>query len=396
MPGLRGRSRSVRSKPAGSRPSSGMGSLIRRMGRTSLAPSLRGGVSRARRYATPSRSPSRAPSLASSFGSRGSSLTSSGVGISGSQISRSHAASKLGRFEKRAGQPMIWSQNVGYRVDGPSGFTRHDCTPVLLNNLHLQSMWQQVLAQTGDSTVPGAGIGGTKFRPPQKFFVETVEAHLMFTNSCLAQCEVDIFEMLAIRDVPTQMTYYGNVNATATYYNILTDPANMWAQGSEIQSGQVGAVGVGAPSTFFGAKPTDVELIKQYFKIVSKKTVVMSPGATHRHTVKMRVNRLIDSANLQLNFSNPAANSAQPNNWKGLTRYFMVVQRGLPVSSKGESPIVTTADTHIDYVWDYRYKFTYVTNNALLTNNQDNLQSLADEPNVLTTFNSSIQVNAFT
>jgi len=72
----------------------------------------------------------------------------------------------------------------------------------------------------------------------------------------------------------------------------------------------------------------------------------------------------------------------------------MVVHRGFPVSgSADENAVVTTADTHIDFVWDCRYTFTYVINNQSLVYNTDGLQTLAAEPRVVTTFGTQITPN---
>jgi hypothetical protein len=256
-------------------------------------------------------------------------------------------------------------------------------------------MYKQVQAQTSASVVPG-GSSSNVYRPPVKYLLESVQSHLVFTNSSLAQVECDIYEMLSKRDVDDTVA----MSVPSGTFTAYPTPDDLWVQGSIWQNGL--PTGTVPPSSNIGASPFDVNWVKQYFKCIKKLRVQLAPGASHRHAINGKYGKLIDGALIdQALGSGSSRNTGIPYNWRGLTRYWMIVQRGFPVSTVKTDTVpslVTTADTHLDVVFDTRYKFTYVVNNASIVYNTDNLVSLAEnvEPEVITTFNSQKAINAAT
>ena len=341
MPGLRGRSGSRR--PAASA-ASGKGPALRGRSVSRLPPRPFASQIRSRR------SPSRSPSRARSSLSRGSSMVSTGLGITDSKSAGSSGkADKLGKTMKRVGTKMVYSSCYGVRSNADAGFqgifdgyqiggSFPSNTFSVASNDALQFIYTNYIVPNVQNLTPNV---------PGKYLLETALAHLTFTNSSLAQAECDIYEFVASRDVDASVAYTlpsGLLSAKST-------PSDLWQKGAILQNNNPSTTTI-SPATFVGANPKDASWIKQYFKMKKCVRVQLAPGATHRHEVKVRFNKLIDGALVN---QSAVGYTGVPRNWRGLTRYYMVVHRGFPVSGStgDETAVFTTADTHIDFVWDW-------------------------------------------
>lgn len=378
MPNLRGRSNTrgrrapsfspIRTAPAlrGT-----MAKLSSRLSALSLRPKAR------------SSAPSRRPAPKRRSGA----MVSTGLGITDSKSSASLKGDKLAKGLRKVGTPIVFSSCFGVRSDADAGFqgifggetslSYPNNGFALAQNDALQFIYTNYVVPNVQNLTPNV---------PGKYVLESALAHLTFTNSSLAQAECDIYEFVANRDVDARVAYTipsGLIDAASV-------PGDLWKKGATLQNNNSASALI-SPATFVGANPMDASWIRQYFKMKKCVRVQLAPGATHRHEIKVRFNKLIDGALVN---QSAVGYTGVPRNWRGLTRYYMVVHRGFPVSgSADENAVVTTADTHIDFVWDCRYTFTYVINNQSLVYNTDGLQTLAAEPRVVTTFGTQITPN---
>lgn len=205
------------------------------------------------------------------------------------------------------------------------------------------------------ATVPGAG--GSYPNAPKRCHVESVVNELLMTNSSLATQYIDIYDIVRKRDAGYTS---GGPGPTGT-------PLEAWKVGVSDQS---------PTSPDFTAwqnvssLPTDSKLFSDYFRIVKRSYVGLVAGATHRHQVILKPNRIIDSELLQ------RANG----DLAGYTVYTLLVINGQPASIKDEAgAIVTTATTALDVVNSRRIKYSYVQDNTNIWNVYDNLSSLVGE-----------------
>lgn len=215
-----------------------------------------------------------------------------------------------------------------------------------------------MLAQTPNST------GGFK---TNRFVLESSQFECLMTNSSLASCYVEIYDIARKRD------------ANATEYKFTENPLAAW------QQGVYNASGVSLLDwSVLRSSPFDSQVFKEWFKVVKRTRIELSQGATHKHSVILKPNKLIDAATPQF----------VDGDFAGLTMYTMVVFYGQPASLVGESGTsVTTAKIALDTVATSRYKYTWVsdtTQNVYIT---DNMVSLAGEQ-IVSTGAGDIRLNA--
>lgn len=208
------------------------------------------------------------------------------------------------------------------------------------------------------SLVPGAG--GTYPNAPKRLHVESIVNELLMTNSSLATQYVDIYDIVRKRDAGYTTGGQGADSPTS-------NPYEAWRYGVSDQ----------APTSpdltawqNVSSLPTDSKLFNDYFRVIKRSHIGLVAGATHRHSVILKTNRIIDSA-LVGRCSGDLA---------GYAVYTLVVINGQPASIKTEAgAIVTTATTALDVVNSRRFKYSYVQDNAVVWNVTDNLSTLTGE-----------------
>lgn len=201
--------------------------------------------------------------------------------------------------------------------------------------------------------VPGGGSGLV----PRQYVLQSCTVEYMITNSTLATMYIDVYDVIRRRDADLSLS-------TAS-----KNPREAWVNGVSDQTGTID------PTAFqnINSLPTDSRFFKDYFKVVQRNHIALSQGATHRHHVVLKSNKLIDTALLN--------NKEDDEDLAGLSVYTMIVVYGQPASITPEigPAVVTTAEGAIDVVKACRYKYTWVQDTANNFYYQDNLSSLTGE-----------------
>lgn len=194
---------------------------------------------------------------------------------------------------------------------------------------------------------------GTSSVQPKQFLLESATAEYIMTNSSLATIYVDIYDVVRKRDQSGSSETAG--------------PSAAWFQGVKNET----AGGLEDGAAMIGSLPTDSRLFKDYFKVVQRTHIGLTQGGTHRHSIKLKSNELIDTQLL----------NTSDGDLTGITVYTLVCAYGQPASvPQEEAPsIVTTASGFIDIVRTVRYKYSWVADFSNNFVSLDNLSSTAGE-----------------
>lgn len=264
-----------------------------------------------------------------------------GGSTSFSQFALAKRADKRVSAMKKIGAPNFYLINASDQLQVPEGFQGSIEFP----HISLEDL-QSIAAKVPDEGAPGIPA-------PKRYVLESCQAEFLITNSSLASMYVDIYDIVRKRDVGKSPTD--------------KQPLAAWQSGLYWESGgDTNAV------LAVNSVPTDSEEFKQYFKVVQRKHIGLPQGASHRHMVRLRPNRLIDTSLLNSLAGDPA----------GLTCYTMIVAYGQPVSVPKEGAVyadVTTASGAIDVVRSLRYKFTWIAEQSTRWTFVDGLVSLGTE-----------------
>lgn len=256
----------------------------------------------------------------------------------------------------------ILSDQYAIRVDGKYGFQAVSSYGF---------MTQQYLAKLPlyPATVPGVGTN-----LPYRINVQSVVGNVTLANACTAPVELEIYDIVLKRDLPLAVQWKQNAN-TWTVPQMYPDAC--WDIGSYANNATIPTGGSG-PQANIAASPFDSTLFNAYFKVKKRTKVLLGQGGIHRHTVVSKVNKILDSV-LFNQIANPSVTTPTSGElgWRSLTTFVMVVQKGLPVSDAEAATTVTTAETHVDVVQDFRIKWNYVTDNSYGVYNTDSLTSPA-------------------
>jgi len=155
---------------------------------------------------------------------------------------------------------------------------------------------------------------------PVRFCVRSVKAEVMFTNSTNVGCVMDIYDIQCKRDTPLKAI-------TGVPYDV-SDPVSAWILGSANQETATLPAGYTSGAYFPGALPQDSQLFKDYYKVISKKSIALGAGASHQHAVHLKHPRLLD-------VNESGVETSYLVGVKGFTFFTMVVIRGQVASSAG-------------------------------------------------------------
>jgi len=240
------------------------------------------------------------------------------------------------------GVPSYYVFNKSYLVSGATG----------LQAPQVVGQWNSVpdVYSMGLVAQASAVAGST----PLKFHVRSMKAEMMFTNSAEISCVMDIYDIAAIKDVPT--------SASTGPSNNVSTPWNAWFTGNSNQITTALPSGITNGLYVPGALPQDSQLFKDYYKIVSKKTIALGAGASHQHLINLTVPRVID-----LNESQTEAQYLAGS--KGFTFYTMIVVRGQIGSGDltSSQPLSQTSSTHVRCLTTERYEYQWLTYLGSLT-----------------------------
>lgn len=245
---------------------------------------------------------------------------------------------------KRVGAPNLTEVNFGSQSIAKEGF----------QNAYITSWLNQTDVQNIFTKVPSTSTVQPGYYKTTRCVVGSLQGEVMMTNSSLASCYVEIYDIARKRD------------ANKTEFVWTQDPLTAWIRG--IQD----STGLGQTDfQFLKASPFDSQVFKDWFKVVKRTRIELSQGATHKHGVLLNPNKLVDAS--MPNFVD--------GDYAGLTMYTMVVFYGQPASVPQENApaIVTTAQVALDFVTNNRIKYHWVSDTTFNVYQQDNLSSIAGE-----------------
>ena len=126
-------------------------------------------------------------------------------------------------------------------------------------------------------------VGTVSGDSPTRFHVHSLKASVTMSNNTSNTMFVDIYDFCAKKDIP--MT--SSTGATLT----VSTPANAWLT-SMFQQSQFSG-GVLAPAVL-GAVPTDGQIVKDYYKLVGKRSIVLPQNAVHVHKISLKLDKNFD------------------------------------------------------------------------------------------------------
>jgi len=287
--------------------------------------------------------------------------------ISGSQLVLRSKANKQISLMKRIGAPIV-------RVDQVSGQLNTLPTSAGQQAIFCVNVYGQDINSYCGAQYPNTYFGGAQdIQPgPRRYVHESLISELNMTNSQSSGIEMEIYDIVCKRDVPTNNVILVNGTQQGTLA-AANGPPLYWGYG--VQAGN------GAQQPYYqylGSSPYDSQFFRDYFKTLRRTRVFLPQGATHRHVVNLSPNKIMDET---------LYNSTVMWGFKGLTVYTMVVIKGLPVSRTFEADFnngaTTTDSVFLNWVQNRRFKWTWVQNQQNTAQYTNNMLPLTQEPPIV-------------
>jgi len=188
---------------------------------------------------------------------------------------------------------------------------------------------------------------------PMRFLARKINCEVDITNSSSWGCIVDIYDIVARRDVPSSAV-------APAGYNVGT-PFGAWVSGGQLQlSGSVPS-GYTDYTQVPGTQPNDSQLFKDYYRIVSKKTVLLPQVGQHKHRVVIDVQKAFDLNQVK-------TDSSWCVGYKDFTHFTMLVARGQPLATT-DSPVSATTygPVILRTITTERYEYSWVATSGMGT-----------------------------
>lgn len=217
--------------------------------------------------------------------------------------------SKIGKLELT---PGLIINNSSFRIEAQTGFQNSAILATYYTDVDVNQHF--TLSDTSASA---------------KVFLQSVHGEALITNQCNVNARITIYDVLARRDA----------NAGAT------DPQYAFANGFADNTG-----GLAANYSVPGASPYDNPRFVEYFKILRKTPVILSPGAVHSHEVHYAPNQM---------FSHEITSYTLSSAIGGLTLYTFMVFHGSPINDKTTQTQVSLAHQALDVVQKEAYRYKY-------------------------------------
>lgn len=271
-----------------------------------------------------------------SRGLRSSKIQGISGGLTESAVSLSAKRMRMDRRVVALGAPAHYQIVNGYDLLG-SAFAppaSGQQTPVILGQ------WNSVADINGfQAQIPTiATIGGDT---PTRFCLHSLKAVCTLNNPTSQTMYVDLYDIVARKDIPTAI-------ATGATYAVSL-PTQAW----ELSLFQQANSPIAFPASLqMGAVPTDGQLFNDYYKIVSKRSVVLPQNATHVHTVGLKLEKAFDKGELIVQSKYIAG-------WKDCTYYTMAVVRGQPCYDE-TSLLTTTITPALRWVVSEHYTYSWL------------------------------------
>ena len=199
---------------------------------------------------------------------------------------------------------------------------------------------------------------------PTRFHLHSLKANITMSNNTSNTMFVDLYDFCAKKDIPLSA-------ATGATLNVTT-PANAWLTSMLQQSDFSGGV---AAYQVLGSSPTDGQIVKDYFKLVGKRSIVLPQNAVHVHKISLKLDKNFDLGEM-------AIQAAYLAGFAGITYYTMAVIRGMPCCNSGVSGGVITTIPSLMWTTQEHYEYAWVQSAGSVWYGQNNIIG-AGTPSVL-------------
>ena len=181
---------------------------------------------------------------------------------------------------------------------------------------------------------------------PRQFVLESYRSEVQVANQTNVIAEVELYDCVLKRDLPT--TNAITTGNPAVPFALAASVIDYINKGMDMATASPS--GTYQASTYpYGASPYDSPLFKDYFKVVKRTVIEMSPGGVHQHVVSLKPNCLIRE---------DVTSTSTMFGLRGMTSFTLVWIRptaGFDVTSAG----ITTPQTQINVIQSVRYGFTW-------------------------------------
>lgn len=273
-------------------------------------------------------------------------ISNSGGALSCSMwMSRSPASAKVRTIE-RVGAPNIFSSNSVSMTNVLNGY--YGCTAIshLANDELTASVFQPM---------PVSGVKG-----PRQAVLESYHSEISFTNNSTAGAECEVYDVVVRKPLPRTNQINVTTSTGMVTYTCSPNVPSYIVQGLAAGTGITPAPA--SNSLQIGVSPFDSSFFNDYFKVVKRSIVQLTPGASHRHTVSLAPNKLLVEdlvASIDL--------IGQP----GLNVHTLMFYRPYPTLLAGgvalQAPTSETtgsSELTINAITTKRFKYTYVQDSS--------------------------------
>lgn len=224
--------------------------------------------------------------------------------------------------------------SAGVVFQNTSGLQTASVVGVSNNGIDLRAI-SQVIVPTSDA--------GYK---TNQIMIRNCSVETLFTNQGPTSVRLWLYDIVPRRDVSNGISGF--------------DPVNCWATGiTDSTNGETDTY------TWYGSKPKDSPLFRQYYKVVKSKCIIIPAAGHHVHKVYIDCKRLMNYEVFRdLNYL------------KNLTYLTLVVAHGMPLNDKTTTTNVAVAPCKLDYVTSVRYAYQGLSKNsfyASMTNGQQTI-----------------------
>jgi len=255
-----------------------------------------------------------------------------------------HRASAMIRGHKMLTPDSIYSFSSGFTQNNLSG------SQTYWDQTHMsQATLRSIMTLIQNQQYVPAGV--LPFGPVRGVIRGATEEYLL-NNATTQSIEIDLYDIALKRDITASFNFVAN----GLSYTVSPFPSDYVNIGLLAQQGGSQA-SPPSPLPFYNLSslPTDSRLFADYFKIVKKTRVFMSPGACHKHVVNIKTNKLLDE------YLVPSTLAGV----KGATTFLMAVMRGMPVWDGEDAGVkATTASCAIQVVRSQRIKYSYIADTS--------------------------------
>lgn len=264
------------------------------------------------------------------------------------------------------GAPNIGFQNRVLSIQSQSGGQAYQSFDIATAGLA-----RQIAALVPDGTATG--------RSPWRFCLQETLDTFHFTNATSGTVEVDLYDLFPKRDIPDSYVFIppGQLPSTTNSYLLSGTVDSYWKQGARMSSQIAADASLSIePSEQYNASPDDSVFFKTFYRAVKRTRIFLPQGASHKHTVMRHINRVINTTEV---------GGDAYSQLKRFTSSLLVVVRGEPldaVDPAGGPNVITTAVAKLQVVQTARFKWTWISDQAMTNYISSNLRQFTVTKNI--------------